>query len=88
MSIGDILTLILGSITIIGTAIAIVRWYKNNSVKNVTQKFNNDKIHDKIEMKLVNAEKDYKTLLERQLKLEEEVQNIRNEIANLRGRLE
>ena len=46
MSIGDILTLILGSITIIGTAIAIVRWYKNNSVKNVTQKFNNDKINN------------------------------------------
>ena len=83
-----LLTAVLGMITILGTVAGLAKWYKNISLKNVTEKFKSDSVHDNIHMKLENLDKDYKYILERQLKLEEEMQMALREISRLRGKIE
>ena len=82
------LTLALGFVTLGGAVAGILKWYRNNSVKSVSEKFKNENVHNTFNMKMEELDKDYKFLLERQIKLEEDLKDALREISELRGKIE
>ena len=84
----DELTYVLAGITILGTLIGIVRWYKNNSIKAIKERFKDDGVHDKLGMKIKELERESKYIMERQFVIEEELNQARREIAEIRGKID
>lgn len=84
----DPLTLILGIITIVGAVAGALKWYKRNTVSFVNRTFKNEETHNQLNMKLNELTKDYKNLLERQIKNEQDINDLTKELYKLKGKIE